>query len=355
MKPFFPHPAAVLTLSLALLPLASAQTSKPAAPSTTTLSAAVQAALSSGADVRTAQANLNKAQASFKAIQSDPSALVADTLQAQQAAALANVQLQNAKIGTLQNTITAYTSLYAAQELVNLDTLQVQSDTKNLQVVQVKLNIKNATALDLKNAQSTLDGSTQNLGDAKAQVNIAAQKLAAITGLSSSVRASGLGTIPSLKVSQASLTAGLNSRLPSVVQAQQAADLAQLTVKLYDNDFTPAQTLSNAKVTLANAQRSLDSATKNAATALSSAYQSAANAQQLLSVAFQKEANAKTNYDQDQTRLKTGLISAVDLLKTQLALAQAQQARVQAQASVLTTLASLSASSGTNLTGVGGV
>ncbi|AWN24168.1 TolC family protein [Deinococcus irradiatisoli] len=341
-----------LSLTLALLPFALAQN---ASAPTTTLSAATQAALNNGADVRTAQANLDKAQASLKATEADPSALVADTLQAQQAAALAAVQLQNAKIGTLQSALSAYAALYTAQENVDLQTLQVQSDSKNLQVVQVKLNVKNATALDLKNAQSSLDASTQNLADAKAQVNIAAQKLAAITGLSSSVRASGLGTIPTLKVSQASLTAGLNARLPSVVQAQQAVDLAQLNVKLYDNDFTPAQTLSNAKVTLANAQRSLESATKNAATTLSSAYQSAANAQQLLSVALQKETNAQTSYHQDQTRLKTGVISAVDLLKSQLALAQAQQNRVSAQASALNTLASLSVASGTNLTGVGGL
>ncbi len=343
---------ALLSLTLALLPFALAQSA--AAPSVT-LSATTQAALSNGADVRTAQANLAKAQASLKATESDPSALVADTLQAQQSAALAGVQLQNAKIGTLQSTLSAYTALYSAQENVDLQTLQVQSDSKNLQVVQVKLNIKNATALDLKNAQSSLDASTQNLADAKAQVGIAAQKLAAITGLSSAVRASGLGTIPTLKVSQASLTAGLNTRLPNVVQSQQAVDLAQLNVKLYDNDFTPAQTLSNAKVTLANAQRSLDSATKNAATSLSSAYQAATNAQQLLSVALQKETNAQTNYHQDQTRLKTGVISAVDLLKSQLSLAQAQQNRVSAQASALNTLASLSAASGTNLTGVGGL
>ncbi len=341
---------AALTLALGLLPLATAQ-----AATTTTLSAATQAALSNGADVRTAQANLDKAQASLKATLADPSALAADTLDAQQAAALAAVQLQSARIGGLQNALSAYTALYTAQQNVDLQTLQVQSDTKNLQVVQVKLNVKNATALDLKNAQSSLDASTQNLADAKAQVNIAAQKLAALTGLSSDVRATGLGSIPALKVTQASLANGLTSRLPNVVQAQQAVAAAQLNVTLYSNDFTPAQTLSSAKVTLANAQRSLDSATKNAATALSSAYQSAANAQQLLGVALQKEGNAQTNFKQDQTRLKTGVISAVDLLKSQLALAQAQQNRVAAQASALNTLAALSAASGNNLTGVGGL
>ena len=346
---------AALTLALGLLPLATAQAATSTTAPGTTLSAASQAALSNGADVRTAQANLDKAQASLKSTLADPSALAADTLAAQQAAALAAVQLQSARIIGLQNALSAYTALYTAQQNVDLQTLQVQSDTKNLQVVQVKLNVKNATALDLKNAQSSLDASTQNLADARAQVNIAAQKLAALTGLSEGVRASGLGSIPALKVTQASLANNLTSRLPNVVQAQQAVAAAQLNVTLYSNDFTPAQTLSSAKVTLANAQRSLDSATKNAATALSSAYQSAANAQQLLSVALQKEGNAGANFKQDQTRLKTGVISAVDLLKSQLALAQAQQNRVAAQASALNTLAALSAASGNNLTGVGGL
>ncbi len=341
-------------LGLLCLPLAAAQSATPNNAATTSLNAAVQASLSAGADVRTAQANLDKAAASLKATLADPSALVAAQLQAQQAADLAAVQLQAARLGNVQNTVNAYTVLFTAQKEVALSTLQVQSDTKNQQVVQVKLGVKNATALDLKNAQSSLSASTQNLADAGAQVNIAAQKLVVLTGLPAATRASGLPQIPALKASQTSLVAGLNKRLPSVVQAQQATDLAQLNVTLADNDFTPAQTLSSARVTLANAQRTLESAGKNATTALSSAYQAAANAQQLFGVAVQKEANAQTNYQQNQTRLASGLISSVDLLASQLTLAQAQQNRVAAQASALNTLAALSVAAGTDLTGIGG-
>lgn len=338
----------IILSTLALLPQAAAQ-------NVTSLSTSVQAALKNGASVRTASANLDKAQNTLASTKADPTALVGETLQAQQTAELANVQLKNARIGSLSDVVSAYNTLYVAQQNVNLQSLQVQSDTKNLQVVQIKLNVKNATALDLKTAQNALNASTQSLADAKAQVNIAAQKLAALTGQSSSVRASGMAQVPPLKTSQASLVQGLNTRLASVVQAQQAADMAALNVKLYSNDFTPAQTLNVAKVTLANAQRSLDTATKNASTTLSSAYQAAANAQQLLSVAQQKEANARTSYAQDQLRLKTGVISAVDLLKSQLALATAEQNRLQAQAAALNNLAALSEASGVNLTGIGGI
>ncbi len=321
----------------------------------TSLSTSVQAALKNGASVRTAQANLDKANNTLAATKADPSALVTETLQSAQAATLAGVQLQNARLGALQDVVNAYNALYVAQENVDLQTLEVQSDTKALQVVQIKLNVQNATALDLKNAQNTLNTSTQNLSDAKAQVNIAAQKLAALTGLSTNVRASGITQVPPLKTPLASLVNGLNTRLGSVVQAQQAVDLAQLNVKLYTNDFTPVQTLNVAKVTLANAQRSLDTAVKNASTTLSSAYQAAANSQQLLVVAQQREANANTKYQQDQLRLKTGVISAVDLLNSQVALAQAQQNRLQAQATAMNNLAALSVASGVNLTGISGI
>lgn len=340
--------ALTAALSLLTLPLT-------AAAQTTSLVTSVQAALKNGASVRTAQANLDKAQSTLAATKADPTALVGDTLQAQQNAGLASVQLKNARIGTLKDVISAYNALYVAQRNVDLQSLQVQSDTKDLQVVQIKLNVKNATALDLKNAQNALNASTQGLADARAQVSIAAQRLAALTGQSSGVRASGIAQAPALKTSQASLVSGLNSRLASVVQAQQAVDLAALNVKLYNNDFTPAQTLSTAKVTLANAQRSLDTATKNASTTLSSAYQAASNALELLSVAQQKEANARTSYAQDQLRLKSGVISSVDLLKSQLTLANAEQNRLQAQATALNNLAALSEASGVNLTGIGGI
>ncbi|BDP42855.1 transporter [Deinococcus aetherius] len=337
-----------LALALVLLaPLAAAQ-------SAVTVASAVQSALANGTDVRTAQANLEKATAADRAAQADPSTLAAARLSAQNAEALARVQLRAARLSTLQNTVNAYTALLEAQENVDLQTLQVQVDQKALQVAQVKLSVNNATPLDVQRAQNTLSGSTQDLADARAQVNLASGRLATLTGLDNGVRAAGLTSVPTLKTSLASLRTGLNANLTSVVSAGQEVAEAQLAVKLADNDFTPAQTISQARITLANTRRTLDAAQKNARTTLASAYQTAQNAAAQLQVALSREAAAQKSYTQDAARLRGGTISAVTLQGTQLALKQARYARLQAQDNVLEALAALSVAAGQNLTGIGG-
>ncbi|MFK7603821.1 TolC family protein [Deinococcus sp. SM5_A1] len=343
----------ILLTAALVLGVAAAQTSAAQTSANVTATAAVTAALANNADVKTAQANLDKAQAANRAAQADPSALVAAELGASGGESLAQAALRGARMNTLQSTVTAYTALLEAQENVALQTLQVSVDSKAVQVAQVKQGIGNATALDVEGAQNTLSGSQQNLADAKAQVSLASARLSTLTGLGSGVRAAGAASAPKLSITLSKLQAGLNT-LTAQVSANNDLAAAQLNVKLADNDFTPARTLQDARTALANAQRGVDSAGKSATQSLASAYQTAQNSYELLSVARAREAAALKTYNQDAARLKSGTISPVDLQTSQLALKKAQFARLQAQDNVLEALAALSVASGQNLTGIGG-
>lgn len=347
------HPRRLHLLSAALLLAVAPAASAQSAAQTISGGTAVTAALKTGADVNTAQANLTKAQAASRAAQADPATLVAGKLNAKNAEALAQATLRGAKLGAIQNAISAYNALLEAQENVELQTLQTQVDQKAVQVAQVKLGIGNATTLDVQNAQNTLSGSQQTLADARAQVNLAAAKLGTLSGLGSSVRAGSVITAPKLGATLSGLQGNL-SALSSLVSAAGDLSSAQLTVKLADNDFTPARTLQDARTALANAQRSADTAGRNAQQALASAYQNAQNAAELLSVAQSREAAAQKTYTQDAARLKSGTISAVELQSTQLTLKKAQFSRLQAQNNVTEALAGLSVAAGQNLTGLGG-
>lgn len=332
-----------------LLGLASAQTA-----TTVTLNNTVTRALPINADVKTAQANLVQAQAANKAALADPSTLVTGKLSAANGVSLAQAQLRSAQLSTLQTAIADYIALLEAQENSSLQNLQVQVASKSLQVAQVKLSTGNATTLDVQNAQNTLSGAQQNQAAAQAQLNLASGKLATLIGLSGPVRAAGAPDFPKLSTTLASLQGNLG-KLSSLVQVNNALAVAQLNVKLSNNDFTPAQTLQQAQTALANAQRNLTSVQQTSSQALSSAYQSAQNATELLKVAQSKEAAAQKQYNQDTARLKSGTISAVELQSSQLSLKQAQFARLQAQDNVLQALAALSVASGQNLTGIGGI
>ena len=336
-----------LTAAL-VLGLASAQTTP-----SVTATAAATAALTNNADVKTAQANLDKALAANRAAQADPSALVAAKLNASGGESQAQAALRGARMNTMQSTVTAFTALLEAQENVELQTLQVAVDSKAVQVAQVKQTVGNATALDVNNAQNTLSGSQQNLADAKAQVSLASARLSTLTGLGSGVRAAGAVSAPKLSTTLSKLQAGLGTLTPQVSASNDLAS-AQLNVKLADNDFTPARTLQDAQTALSNAQRSVDSASKSSTQTLASAYQTAQNSYELLSVAGARETAASKTYTQDAARLKSGTISSVELQLSQLALKKAQFARLQAQDNVLEALAALSVASGQNLTGIGG-
>lgn len=340
-------------LPFALL-LCSSATFSSARAADLSLGNAVNAALNNNAEVRTAQANLERAQASDRAMQADPGSLVGAKLGSANTLASAQAGLRGAKLSTLQNTIAAYTALLEAQENAELQTLQVQVDQKSVQVARTKLSIGNATTLEVQQAQNALSGSQQTLADARAQINLASAKLATLTGLAGPLRATGLAAAPKLSTSLAALQGNLGI-LPALVGASGDLKVAQLNVKLADNDFTPARTLQDARTALANAQRALDTAQRSAAQALAGSYQAAQNAAELYGVAQSRELAAQKAYNQDAARFKSGIISAVDLQNTQLTAKKAQFARLQSGAAVLNALAALSVASGKNLTGVGGL
>lgn len=320
--------------------------------STVNLTGAVNTAIPMDAAVKTAQANLTQAQTANKAALDDPATLVLAKLNAANDLSAAQANLRSAKLNAIKTTIENYTQLLEAQENVNLQTFQVQVFTKAVQIAQVKLGTGNATALDVQNARNSLAGGQQNLAAAQATLNLASQKLATQLGTSSAVRAAGAPTFPKLSASLSSLQSGL-SNLNTIVSAKNSVSVAQLQVKLTDNDFTPAQTLQQAQTALANAQRNLASLQQTASQSLASAYQAVQNTTELLKVAQSKEAAAQKQYTQDSARFKSGTISAVELQNTQLTLKQAGYARLQAQNNVLSALATLSLASGQNLTGVG--
>ncbi len=311
------------------------------------LPAAVASALTAGSTVRDAQVGVTSSATTLKAVQADPSTLASALLSAQQAYALAQSQLTQARLTATQNAVNAFTALYQTQELIELDRLQIQVDTKNLQVAQVKLSTKSGTALDVQNAQNTLNTSKQNLVDAQAQLVVNSQKLANVIGKPGSYTAN---TPPNARAVRQNTA--LSTGYPTLLKDQQAVDTAALNVKLADNEFTARVTLEQARTALSNAQSTLATDQKTLQTTLATAQSTAEGAQASYQTALQTEANTQATYKQDTVRLQSGTISAVALLQSQLTLKKAQYARAQALVSVWQALAALSTASGQDVTGL---
>ncbi len=320
-----------------------------------TLESSMTQAFTKGPDLATSQATLKNAQADLAAKQSDPSTLVIAMTQAQQTLALNTAQLEAQKLSVMSNVAGAYLNLFEGQENVKVLQAQLDLDAKNLDVAKAKLAAKNGTQLDVSKADSTLSASKQSLADAKAQLPILSNRLEVMLGTNTGNLTVGAPpAFKEVKIDQATLEKSLETRLPSVLQASQAVDLANLNVRLSDNEYTPPATLRDFKTQLENAQRTLDTTRTNALTSLRDANRNVSNALEQVRIAKQNLDNATESLSQDQAKFKSGTISAVQLQTTQVTALRARYTYTQSTDSYLRALASLSTASGVDQIGLKG-
>jgi outer membrane protein TolC len=337
-----------LALSLVLGSLALAQQTA------LTMDAAVKTAFSKGADIASSAQSLQTAQDDLRVAQADPTTLVVALTQSKQAVALAQTQLNASRITVLGNVATAYLNLYEAQQNLEILNAQVALDSRNLDVAKAKLAQNNGTALDVRKAETTLATSRQNLANGKAQLPTLSNRLEVLLGsdLKGDLTVADPPAYKEVKYDLAALEKGLDANYPSVQQAAQSVELQTLNVKLADNDYTPINTLTDAKSALASAQRSLDTARKNAVTTLRDSARNVTNTLEQVKIANTSLQNDADTLKQDQQRFKNGSISRVQLQTSELTVLRSQYALTQAQDNYFKALNALSSAAGVDVTGM---
>lgn len=319
-----------------------------------TLASAVSQALSSGPEVTTARANLRKAEANLRAVRADPTSLINTLTQAELDTKAERVSLQNTKLNVAKNVISAYTTTFDAEQRVALAGKQVALNERNLQIAQARLKARVATALDVSKAKAEVNTSRQDLANARAQLPVLKSQLARVIGLTSSdLQLNTLPVAPRLSSQLAALQSGLEERLPSLVKAKHGLEMAELSVKLSKNDWTPARTLQDAEINLANAKLGLADGQRASQTQVRDAYRAYQDALERVALAQQSAKNAQVSLQQAQAKLKAGTAAAISVEQAKV---QAQQANLgvqQAQGGVWKALSGLGAASGKDVTGLG--
>jgi len=318
------------------------------------LAQALARAYAQGTALANAQTNLQNAQLQLKAAESDPSMLVLQKTQAQQTVALDQVTADSTKLQVLQSVVSAYLSLYEAQQNVALAQAQLALANKNLTVAEAKYQDGNATALAVSQARTSQQSAQQTLANAQAKVPVSGAQLATLLGVTDlgSVSVAAPPDFPQVTVALADLQKGLLDRLPSVVQARQSVDLYGLQVKLYDNDYTPRMTLQTAQTSLDNAQRTLDTAQRNASTSVANAYQAAKNTYANIAIAQQNLKNSQQILAQDQAAYQAGTVAAVQVQSDQVNVSSAQFSLLQSVDTYRNAVVTLTVSAGRDLTGL---
>ncbi len=318
------------------------------------LNAALRQALTRGPDLATSTATLENARADLSAKEADPSTLIVTMTQARNTFALNVAQVNAKRLEVMANVTAAYLNLFEAQENVKLLEAQLALDTRNLEVARAKLAARNGTQLDVSRAESTLASSRQSLADAKAQLPILSNRLEPLLGMNASTNltVSNPPAFKEIKIDLNALENGLETRLPNVLQAVQSVQLAELNVRLSDNDYTPPATLREARTTLENAKRSLDTTRANAITQLRDAARAVQNALERVRIAAKDLDNAQDAFAQDQARFKSGTISRVQLQSTEVSTLRSRNTYAQATNTYLRTLTQLSTAAGVDQTGM---
>jgi outer membrane protein len=320
------------------------------------LERAVSSAIQNGSEMANARTTLEQAKRDMDSREADPVSAVNEKLVARQAFKLAQVRLASTRLEVTQNVVSDYLALYEAQENTNVLAAQLALDTRSLEITKARNEAGSATKLDISKAENQLKASRQSAQDLKAKLPVLASRLARLLGLPKgagiSVQAPKTGKIKALDLNK--LEANLDDRSPVLLEASQAVELAQLNVKLSDNDWTPAVQLRQAQTSLTNAQRSFDGAQRSATTQLRDAFRATDDAFEQAQIAAQARDNAERTLTQDKSRLAGGTISKLDYLNSEIAAVRARYQAIQANDGHLISLAGLSVASGMDLLELGG-
>ena len=318
------------------------------------LSSAVNRALEQGTELSNQRAVLAKARADLAAIEADPSALIQPLTEARQLVNLEGAKTAQKRLEVIQAVVNAYTALYESQQSEDALEAQVAFDTRSLEATRVRLQTRSGTQLDVDRAVNALATSRQDLAEARAAQPVLQARLRTLLGLgrNANVQISDLPPFVERKVNLDSLEDALDDRLPSVLQIKQRVDLADLQVRVSDNEFTPQAVLRQAKTDLENARRDLESTLQGATTTLRDANRLLLAALERIRITAQDVRNAQAGVSQSELRFRNGLISRLDLQRSQLQLSQARLANTRAIISYWKALAALSVASGTNVTGL---
>lgn len=321
--------------------------------SVTTLEAAVKTAFAKGAEVASSTQTLQTARSDLVKLQSDPTTLVVSLTQGQQAVTLSTVQLTSSRITVLGSVTTAYLNLFEAQQNLEVLSKQLALDSRNLEVTKAKLAQKNGTELDVRKSENTLANAKQNLANQKAQLPTLSNKLEVLLGsdLKGDLTVADPPAFKEIRVDINAFEKSLDANLPTVLQAVQSVELATLNVKLADNDYTPINTLTDAKNSLQTAQRNLETARKNGVTNLRDAARTVTSTLEAIRIARVGLRNDSDSLKQDQQRYKNGSISRVQLQSSEVAVLKSAHSLGQAQNSYIKALNALSSGAGQDITG----
>ena len=316
-----------------------------------TLEEALESALARPA-ILTAQLELDEARVNLERREADPLALRPEVEAARQRFELAQASYERAYFQSVAEVGSAYANALSARQEAELASRRVSLNEQLVRAAEIRSANGTATALDLQEAQTALEGAQQAQSAAQEALNLSQRRLNGL--LEGTVRLESLELIPDAAlVDVPPLERVLNAAEghPIVLEAQQALELAELNSDLLDPVFTPRSEIESAGAQLETAQETAREVARGYALEVRDLYSQAQTARTAYNVARDRLTNAQERLAAQQNRLEAGLISELELRQTEIAFNEAEFEALAARSAYLSALLALQAGSLTELTG----
>ena len=302
--------------------------------------------------ILTAQLELDEARTNLERREADPLALRPEVEAARQRFDLASASFEQAYFQSVAEMGSAYANALSARQEAELASRRVSLNEQLVRAAEIRSANGTATALDLQEAQTALEGAQQAQSAAQEALNLAQRRLNGL--LEETVRLESLEFIPDdalVDVPPLERVLSAAEGHPIVLEAQQALELAELNSDLLDPVFTPRSEIESAGVQLESAQEGAREVARDYALEVRDLYSQAQTTRTAYNVARDRLTNAQERLAAQQNRLEAGLISELELRQTEIAFNEAEFEALSARSAYLSALLALQAGSLTELTG----
>jgi len=261
---------------------------------------------------------------------SDPLLTKPSELQARQRNELAQLKLTASQRTTEANVVSAYAQALEAQKQVQIADKAQDLRELSLNIAQIRQRNGSGTAFDVKDAQNQLEDAKKNVVSAKDGLSTALRSLQIIIGnFDNKVVVPQAAQLPPMV--DAKMTETVVNRSTTVAQTRQGLEQAKQQVALLDPSYSAQSQIDAAKTQAENAADTLDTAQDNERLSVNSLFNALVTARTNLGVQEAAENNAQDRLSTDQKRLKSGLISQLQLTQTELSTLQAELGLIQAR------------------------
>ncbi len=302
---------------------------------------ALQLSLKQLPSITVARAQLAQAQATLTEAQANPASLVLALTQAQQSASEAQASLTQAQLVAANGLAQAWAGWTSTTDKLKITQAQLMLDRSKLKADQARLSVGYATALTVAQDQNTVQRDQLASAQAKQDLQQAKLQLAAALGQDRSPASIKPAVAPSPQLELVNLQKLAAEHALSVIKARDTVRLAELQLKLAQNDYSTASAQQNAQTTLLTAKANLVAAGRSASLSVAQAYQGWADATASIQTAKNNAQTAKQQLKTVQAQLQAGVVTPIQVEAAQLTVIQAEAALNNAQASRLTALTSL--------------